>query len=554
MAQEIEQLILSYLEGRSSDEEQAQLETALNENPDHVDRLVLHAEDQVDLEAFFKEAVSESKQPVAGLKPKTARKSSSSRSRAPLLRENRRKESSWVRTLLSAAAIVLVMGIPAYLLLKNSSNQTNQPQAGIQDRNADLVKAKAHVLWAPEGPSDNGPSIVLRKDGTKTALRKGMPLFAGDQVQTGSANQHTAKPAYPAARATIKWADMRVDLASETFLNIAPALENDPAFQLNKGLVYVEAEQNLLANAEWAELALEAEGGRFELMRDEGQVRIRVETDSIRLSNTFGRQQVGRLQESVVLANAAPSAPATIFATALWRGRKGPLKETQRPNPGPVQRVTEDLLALYTFQSGSGNLIRDVSGVDKPIHLHIKDPKRAQWMAGGGLTLTGKNWLYTDPNPRRILEAGRQRLQFTIEAWAAPKGYPNQLALPMTFGLGDPGFMPPKKGILEQHRMRIAMYPKSLDASRSGLAHLTLTRLSSGKIEFHINGEFDHKDSEAPENLRRWKDWYKFFYRNVLADGKAHPVHLYLIAVYGRALEAKEINQNYRAGISHVRK
>lgn len=46
-------------------------------------------------------------------------------------------------------------------------------------------------------------------------------------------------------------------------------------------------------------------------------------------------------------------------------------------------RATANLVALYTFQEGSGNIVQDVSGVGTPLNLTIGTPNNTTWLAGG---------------------------------------------------------------------------------------------------------------------------------------------------------------------------
>ncbi len=49
----------------------------------------------------------------------------------------------------------------------------------------------------------------------------------------------------------------------------------------------------------------------------------------------------------------------------------------QALNPSP--RITDSLLALYTFDEGSGSTVQDTSGVGAPLNLNIPDPSRVTW-------------------------------------------------------------------------------------------------------------------------------------------------------------------------------
>ena len=54
--------------------------------------------------------------------------------------------------------------------------------------------------------------------------------------------------------------------------------------------------------------------------------------------------------------------------------------------PLPGGRVSDGLLALYTFDEGSGSTVHDVSGVGTPLDLTIANTGAVSWLPSGGLT------------------------------------------------------------------------------------------------------------------------------------------------------------------------
>jgi hypothetical protein len=66
-------------------------------------------------------------------------------------------------------------------------------------------------------------------------------------------------------------------------------------------------------------------------------------------------------------------------------------------------RVTNSLQALYVFQEGQGNMVRDVSSINAPLPLTILDETKVQWI-DGGLALTEPNTLQTTSSVARMIE------------------------------------------------------------------------------------------------------------------------------------------------------
>jgi hypothetical protein len=98
------------------------------------------------------------------------------------------------------------------------------------------------------------------------------------------------------------------------------------------------------------------------------------------------------------------------------------------PNGGPVvyarptgipEPAPEGLLVRYTFEEGSGSVVRDVSGREEPVHLQIEEPSAVRWSADG-LTLTGSTRIASRGAAVGLTDAIRRTGELTIEAWVTP--------------------------------------------------------------------------------------------------------------------------------------
>ena len=82
-------------------------------------------------------------------------------------------------------------------------------------------------------------------------------------------------------------------------------------------------------------------------------------------------------------------------------------------------RTRRGLQALYDFRSPSGVIVKDRSGVGKPINLRITNLK-AVHRSKGSLEVRGKTLIQSDKPASRITEAIRRSGEITIEAWIRP--------------------------------------------------------------------------------------------------------------------------------------
>ena len=82
-------------------------------------------------------------------------------------------------------------------------------------------------------------------------------------------------------------------------------------------------------------------------------------------------------------------------------------------------RVSSGLLALYDFGSLDGDLVRDRSGVGRPLDLKITKLEGVKrW--DGTLEVTGNTEIYSRGKAQKINTAIKRSREITIEAWVKP--------------------------------------------------------------------------------------------------------------------------------------
>lgn len=83
-----------------------------------------------------------------------------------------------------------------------------------------------------------------------------------------------------------------------------------------------------------------------------------------------------------------------------------------RPAPNPV--------ALYPFDEGGGDLIRDRAGSGSPLDLTIRQPGSVRWLPGGGIAITAPTVIASQAPARRLVETFQASGELTLEAWIQP--------------------------------------------------------------------------------------------------------------------------------------
>jgi len=91
-------------------------------------------------------------------------------------------------------------------------------------------------------------------------------------------------------------------------------------------------------------------------------------------------------------------------------------------------RVTDGLIALYTFEEGNGLVVRDRSGVGEPMDLYINDSdvNKILWLPSGGLKIlpttpvNAAARIQTQGAAHKVIQAIKASNQITVEAWYRP--------------------------------------------------------------------------------------------------------------------------------------
>jgi len=84
-------------------------------------------------------------------------------------------------------------------------------------------------------------------------------------------------------------------------------------------------------------------------------------------------------------------------------------------------RVTDGLVALYTFDEGSGNTVNDISGVGQPLPLAITVPGNVTWMSGGGLRVNSETRIMSSGPATKIINTCRAANELTVQQICHPK-------------------------------------------------------------------------------------------------------------------------------------
>ncbi len=268
-------------------------------------------------------------------------------------------------------------------------------------------------------------------------------------------------------------------------------------------------------------------GTRFELATATGLTRLTVTEGEVELADRAAQRSVRVLagQGSVV----SPPAPPTVFPMGS----------------------SEGLLALYLFNAGEGDIVRDVSGVGKPINLTIGNPENTEWTSDG-LRVMGAANIRPKRNQEKIRRALIANGALTTEMWLRNHGQTGETRQLYRWEIG-PHIVTKNVRFCTIITLRPRQYASSLAEPRH--AESVMTGYADGSVLYTrgtgAKGFFSSSIMEensrfcfvlaptpdAQDRLEKVKE---------LAN-----VELLIVALYGRELTESELRENHETGLRH---
>ena len=221
------------------------------------------------------------------------------------------------------------------------------------------------------------------------------------------------------------------------------------------------------------------------------------------------------------------------------------------------QRATEGILAFYDFSEKSGKVIKDHSGVEPSLDLEIENPQSVS-LSEGVLRIHRPTRIRSLKAATKIRDAVSQSGEITVEAWIHPantsQSGPARI-LTISKNTTERNFTLGQDGNRVDARLRTTRTSKngmpstasSKGSLKAELTHLIYTRDLAGQSTIYINGRQTGRKSISG-NTSNWNSSFHLSLANEDSSNRPWEGSYHLVAIYGRALSADEIGQNFRAG------
>lgn len=231
--------------------------------------------------------------------------------------------------------------------------------------------------------------------------------------------------------------------------------------------------------------------------------------------------------------------------------------------PPAPPRVGDGLLALYTFREGAGDAVNDVSGIGEPLNLVIADTNAVDWRASG-LNVASTTLIASVGAAAKINTGAQAADAVTFEAWITPAnatqmGPARIISLAQdgsnrNFMLGQ-GLYGTLPSTLLNTRMRTTATDldgvPGLSTPEGSLAaqmtHVVYTRDAAGTARIYLDG-VPSAAAAIGGDLSNWNPDYRLGLANEIGAARPWLGEFHLVAVYGAALSAEQVLQNYEAG------
>ena len=226
---------------------------------------------------------------------------------------------------------------------------------------------------------------------------------------------------------------------------------------------------------------------------------------------------------------------------------------------GEGGRVDDGLILFYAFDEGSGSTVTDQSDVLPKHDLTIADPGNVAWSTDH-LEINTATALSTSGAATKVVSRAQASGELSVEAWITPanatQGGPARI-ISMSVDTQLRNFMLGQEADTYAARFRADGETDWDNGSptiftttgtvTAALTHVVHTHNASGAEVLYVNGVEDETFTRTG-GLSQWDATYPIVVANEGTNNRAWLGELHLVAVYDRALDAAEVEQNFTAG------
>jgi hypothetical protein len=224
-------------------------------------------------------------------------------------------------------------------------------------------------------------------------------------------------------------------------------------------------------------------------------------------------------------------------------------------------RYTDAQIALYMFQTGTGNIAYDTSGVEPELDLTLDG--NVTWVQGWGINIGagGKAQASTTASAK-LYDLITSTGEFSIEAWINPNnqtqanayivsysGGPNQRDMTLAQNAFQYEGLVRESTTSTNGMPPLATNPNN-EVAQAALQHIVLTFDPVNGRKLYVNGVFTGDvDPSGAGSLANWDNTFALVLGSETSGSNAWQGVIQMLAIHNRALTAAQVMQNFNAGV-----
>jgi mono/diheme cytochrome c family protein len=224
-------------------------------------------------------------------------------------------------------------------------------------------------------------------------------------------------------------------------------------------------------------------------------------------------------------------------------------------------RYEANMIALYEFKTGSGNIAYDTSGVAPAADLELSVPG-VEWFGGWGINIrNGRAKTFGAPS-RKFHDLIKATGEYSVEAWVVPGNVTQEDARIVSYS----GSATVRNFTMGQNLYNYEFAARSSETDANGmpklitdddaerlqasLQHVVMTFDPVNGRRIYVNGEFTGDvDGSGGGSLEAWDNTFALYFGNEASGDRQWQGVVRLAAIYNRALNLQQIKQNFEAGV-----
>jgi hypothetical protein len=226
-----------------------------------------------------------------------------------------------------------------------------------------------------------------------------------------------------------------------------------------------------------------------------------------------------------------------------------------------ANRYDADIIAKYEFETGTGYVAYDTSGIDPAADMTITG--NVTWAGGWGLNIgAGGKAQATTSSSAKIYNLIQATGEFSLEAWVAPALVAVDNSYMVSYSGGDTtrnftlgqtnqnyDFMLRSSNSVLNGTPQLQT-PNAAQMLQASLQHVVLTYDPVNGRQIYVNGvNANVPDPQKGGTISNWDSTFALVLGNEVSGDRSWQGLIKFVAIHSRAMSAAQVMQNFNAGV-----